>query len=312
MTIIALVIDEEHDDDDSIAEIVQYVVETSRKLMDWATKTTGCGINAKKSEVLLPRVWWSNSGKEFKEEIVWLGYSFGISDDLYVSFTETKIRARFIQTKKLLTDMFQYIDSVWTRWKIYRIYACPVMDWFIPTYITKRGMKVTENAPSNMIERFQQECLALVLRVPHTVPRNQLNRIMGEKSVVEKCAVTANRLRNYCPRDLQLLKWKNGIIPTNRSTREHENLRPGWTGADRKDIGDRMHVLTEEYRGIQNDIQKHDFDVPAALTWGRAQSKKISEHIKRSKAAKAAKEARKQTRINLQNLLNSLNQELQN
>ena len=170
VTIIALVVDDDADQEIAI-ELVQYTVETSRKLMDCATKTAGCGLNAKKSEVLTTNVWWSDSGKEFKEEIVWLGFSFGISEDLYISFTETKIRGRFIQTKKLLTDMFQYIDSVWTRWKIYKIYACPVMEWFIPTYITKKGMRVTENAPSNMIEKFQQECLALVLRVPFTVPK---------------------------------------------------------------------------------------------------------------------------------------------
>ena len=293
--------DEDDYDQDIVAEMVQYVVETSRKLMDSATKTAGCGLNHKKSEVLLPNVWWSDSGKEFKDEIVWLGFSFGISEDLYVSFTETKIRGRFIQTKKLLTDMFQYIDSVWTRWKIYKIYACPVMEWFLPTYITKKGMKITENAPSNLIEQFQQECLALVLRVPRTGPRNQLNRIMGEKSIVEKCAVTASRLSSYCPRNLQLLKWKNGVIPTDRGTREHENLRPGWTGADKKDIGDRMQVLTEEYRGIQNDIQRSEFDVEAALIWGRAQSLKISRHIKAQQAIKAAKEAAKQARLNALN-----------
>ena len=167
VTIIALVFDDDTDLE-IITESVQYVVETSRKLMDCATKTTGCGINAKKSEVLMTNVWWSDSGKEFKEEIVWLGFSFGISEDLYIHFTETKIRGRFIQTKKMLTDMFQYIDCVWTRWKLYKVYACPVMEWFIPTYITQKGMKITENAPSNTIEKFQQECLALVLRVPRT------------------------------------------------------------------------------------------------------------------------------------------------
>jgi len=274
-----------------IAETVQYIVETSRKLMDNATKTAGCGLNHKKSEVLMPNVWWSDSGKEFKEELVWLGFSFGITEDLYIQFTETKIRGRFIQTKKMLTDMFQFVDCMWTRWKLYKIYACPVMEWFIPTYITKKGMKITENAPSNIIEQFQQECLAMVLRVPRTVPRNQLNRIMGEKPIVVKCAVTANRLSSYCPRNIQLLKWKNGVIPTDRRTREHENLRPGWTGADKKDIGDRMHVLAEEFRGIQTQIPTSELDVAAALVWGRAQSLKISRHIKAQKAIKAAKDA---------------------
>ena len=165
------------------------------------------------------------------------------------------------------------------------------MEWFIPTYITKKGMRVTENAPSNMIEKFQQECLALVLRVPFTVPRNELNRIMGEKSIVEKCAVTASRLSSYCPRNMQRLKWKDGVIPTSRRTRGRQQLRPGWTEADKNDIGDRMHVLTEEYRGIINEIVRGEFDVPTALTWGRAQSLRISQHIKAQKAAKAAKEA---------------------
>ena len=96
---------------------------------------------------------------------------------------------------------------------------------------------------------------------------------------------------SYCPRNIQLLKWKNGVIPTDRRTREHENLRPGWTGADKKDIGDRMHVLAEEFRGIQTQIPTSELDVAAALVWGRAQSLKISRHIKAQKAIKAAKDA---------------------
>ena len=221
---------------------------------------------------------------------MWLGFSFGISKDLYVNFTETKIKARFIQTKKLLTDMFQYIDCVWIRWKIYKVYACPVMEWFLPTYITKKGMRVTELAPSNVIEKFQQECLALVLRVPKTVPRNELNKICAEKSTVEKCAVTANRLVNFCPRDVQLLKWKDGIIPTTRTTRTQTNLRPGWLGADKKDIGDRIHVLAEEFRNLEIPVTP-EFDVAKALVWAREQCKRISRHIKIQEAIKAAKEA---------------------
>ena len=290
VTIIALVFDDDTDQE-IIAEAVQYTVETARKLLDCATKTAGCGLNAKKSEVLMPKVWWSDSGKEFKEEIIWLGFSFGISDDLYIHFTETKIRGRFIQTKTLLTDMFQYIDCVWTRWKLYKIYACPVMEWFIPTYITKKGMKITENANANTIEKFQQECLALVLKVPRTVPRNELNRIMGEKPILEKCAVTANRLCNYCPRNIQLLKWKNGVIPTSRTTRGQQNIRPGWTGADKNDIGDRMHVLAEEFRGIQNQVQAHELDVAKAKKWGKEKCQIIANHIKLQAAIKAAKEA---------------------
>ena len=142
-----------------------------------------------------------------------------------------------------------------------------------------------------MIEKFQQECLSLVLRVPFTVPRNELNQIMGEKSIIEKCAVTASRLSSYCPRNMQRLKWKDGVIPTSRRTRGKQELRPGWTGADKNDIGDRMHVLTEEYRGTINEIVRCEFDVPAATLWGRAQSLRISNHIKAQKAAKAAKEA---------------------
>ena len=269
---------------------MHYVVETCRALLDEATKSAGCGINKKKSEVLMPNVWWSDSGKEFKEEIVWLGFSFGISEDLYINFTETKIKARFIQTKKLLIEMFQYIDCVWIRWKIYKVYACPVMEWFLPTYITVKGMRVTEKAASNAIEKFQQECLALVLRVPRTVPRNELNRICAEKSTVEKCAVTANRLVNFCPRNVQQLKWIDGIIPTTRSTRNQTTIRPGWLGADKKDIGDRIHVLAEEFRNLEIP-EIPEFDVAKALVWAKEQCKRISKHIKIQEAIKAAKEA---------------------
>ena len=131
-------------------------------------------------------------------------------------------------------DCFQYVDSIYFKWKIYRINVSPVIEWYIPTILTDPGMKIDSFRPSNTIEIFQQMCLAEVFGVTPNVSRDELNEIMCEKSVRTKVGIVANRLAGFCERDLHTLKWANGMIPSGYGTRSQTNsTQMRWSGKKR-------------------------------------------------------------------------------
>jgi len=283
VTIFSFVFDID-EDEDFIHDILAATVVDARNLLDNATKSVGCGINRKKSETLVSNNWilvqerWANVDEKFKSEINWLGYSFGFDENLNLVFTETKMKKSFNKVKLMMFDVFQYVDSIYVRWKIYRIYISPVIEWYIPTIITDPGMKQDSFRPSNTIEIFQQMCLAEVLGVTPNVSRDELNEIMCEKSVKTKVGIVANRLAGFCERDLNMLKWANGIIPQGFGTRSLRQIQPRWDGVEKGDLGDWMHMIAEQHRNqIDNqvEIQKRKFDDFSAQQWGKMQNERI-------------------------------------
>ena len=278
--------------DDFIYEIISITVTDARNLLDFATKSVGCGVNMKKSETLVSNKWilvaerWVNAKEKFKQEVTWLGYSLTIDDNHHLIFTDTKMVKRFQRTTLLMYDVFQYIESIHVRWKIYRVYICPVIEWYLPAIMTERAMKQDTFKPSTQIEIFQQKCLSEVLRVPHTVGRYDLNRIMGEKSVKQKVGLAATRLSSFCKRNLNSLKWKNGIIPDGTATRSGRNVQARWDGVEEGDLGDWMHMLAEQCRNEENygsEDKLEKFDEMKAKIWAKEQNTRISGYLRNKK-----------------------------
>ena len=139
-------------------------------------------------------------------------------------------------------------------------------------------MKQDSFRPSNTIEIFQQMCLAEVLGVTPNVSRDELNEIMCEKSVKTKVGIVANRLAGFCERNLNTLKWANGIIPQGFGTRSLRQIQPRWDGVEKGDLGDWMHMIAEQHRNqIDNQVetQKRKFDDFSAQQWGKMQNERI-------------------------------------
>ena len=95
----------------------------------------------------------------------------------------------------------------------------PVLEWYLPTFLYDPSMRLDSTKSANKLEQFQQECLAAVLGVPPTVSRDKLNKIMCEKTVKEKARLVATRMAGFCERDVQLLKWEDGVTPVYPPTR---------------------------------------------------------------------------------------------
>ena len=281
VTVISLVFDE-NEFDEIILDVMAVTASTCRKLLDSATKSVGCGINAKKSELLIEPKWslvapeWGQQKPELKNQVTWLGFSIMFTDEFFLIFTEDKMEKRLFKVKEMMNDSYQYLEAVYVRWKIWRTYLSPVLEWYLPAYLSDPSMRLDSTKPANKLEIFQQFCLARVLGVPHTVNRDKLNELLGERSVKEKAGIVATRLSRYCARDVKQLKWKDGAEPVVVKTRSRNEAVPNWEGVDGVDLGDWAHLLAEEYKTsdlFERTVPK--FDDELAIEWAKIQNNNI-------------------------------------
>ena len=64
-----------------------------RKIFDESTKAVGCGMNAKKSEIITDLKLRHLKNDSYSSKYVWLGYSLEITNDA-LFFTEEKFNKR--------------------------------------------------------------------------------------------------------------------------------------------------------------------------------------------------------------------------
>ena len=94
-----------------------------------------------------------------KSEFVWLGYSIKLVEGRRVLFTDSKLLGRMIKTTNLACSVFQYLKSVFVRWRVYKVYIAPIIEWYLPTMAHKPR---TAGSRANILESFQHRVLAMV------------------------------------------------------------------------------------------------------------------------------------------------------
>ena len=82
------------------------------------------------------------------------------------------------------------------------------------------------------------------------------------------------------------MKWNNGIIPNGNLTRSGRNVQPRWDGVEKGDLGDWIHMLTEQCRNaeienLEDKLEK--FDDTKAKIWAKEQNTRISGYVKSRK-----------------------------
>ena len=265
----------------------------AQDLLDIATKAVGCGINLEKSELLLPPSWAQQASTTgttpltFKCEFVWLGFSLKVTDDCRLLFTDTKMKARFKKSLGITRSIFQYIKSVYVRWRIFKVYVAPVIEWYLPVV---SHLPWHELACNNAVESFQHQMLALVTGVCSSCNGSELNMITAEMPVKLKLWRLSFRMSKYVERDLYDLyvgdqPWaltRNRI--TLRSGRQTNLIE--WYGADRKDLGDMFFAFGRMYNEsddknlyIKSSDTKLSFVVEDVITWTRNKNAEIANII---------------------------------
>ena len=160
---------------DEVKHLIASISKACRDLLDQATKDVGCGINAKKSEIVVPPAY-EDSDLKFKADFTWLGYSLHLSDDCYLLLTPMKMNQRFETCRRLIMDTFQYIRDISVRRQIFMVYISPVIVWFLPVVMLEPA---NELAKANKCGKFQHDMLALTLNVTRNCSAEALHEILA-------------------------------------------------------------------------------------------------------------------------------------
>ena len=182
---------------DEIKAKIAEVSDTCRNLLDLATKDVGCGINTKKSEIVVP-LCYADPAQLLKSDFVWLGYSFHFADDLFLHMTTSKMNQRFESSRRMILDIFQYVRSPIVRRLIYQVYVSPIVDWFLPVVMTSPSHDL---AKANKCASYQHDILALVIDVCRNCSAADLHEKLAVKPVHFKLREMAARLSNFIYRD---------------------------------------------------------------------------------------------------------------
>ena len=244
-----------------------------------STRIFGCAIAPTKSEVLVPKHLKSDpKNKEIQPklaiEFTLLGYSLEINSN-FLNFTATRMNSRFHTTFEKFHSMCQYINSINVKRKVYQVYVSPVIDWFIPTILTG---KQHDLSASNVIEKYQQKCLAVVAGVCGKVSRTELNDICGTRSTRDNCTIVAGRLVKFYKRDIEYLKGEQTAARLVTRSRAVMTDRI-WKNIEFDDIGDKVNFIHENRPTSMREVPV--FSQVAAKRWAKLKNKNIRYQIDR-------------------------------
>ena len=231
-----------------VSALIDALAGACRTLLDEATRAAGCGINRAKSEIVLAAKWRATDSKN---EFVWLGYSLELTNDLHLKFTDSRMTSRFRKALVMARAVFQYVHSIYVRWRIYRVYIAPIIEWFLATSVNK---PIHDRAQRAKIESFQFQMLCLVTGASQRCSAAGLEHVCAEKPVRLKLRKFAQGLSAYVYRNkYDLLVGQHGNT-TRRSTRSGAAASSTrWAGANHRDFGDRIFILADEHENTPKD-----------------------------------------------------------
>lgn len=185
---------------------------TVRELIQKATKTLGCGVNPAKSENIVPAKYIEplnildmkymrikNLDPEIEENrfivkdtFKWLGYTITFSESGLLTFCQTAIKCRLVQIGKFRDNVYQYTFRTFIRIKIYQVYLTPFIELYLPLVVQHPTTAIT------LIHKFQHSSLTRAIGVSFTTKREDVEEIMGSRSVLNKTIRMSARIQGCC------------------------------------------------------------------------------------------------------------------
>ena len=189
-------------------------------------------------------------------------------------------------------SVFQYVTSMFVRWRIFRVYISPIIEWYLPVIAHKPRHALARN---NILESFQHQMLALVTGASTKVSTLGLEQVCEEPPIAFKLKRLCSRLRQYVGRNEHELRTDPNSPDTQGDCvlRSGKTLAPSeWPGADRKDFGDNIVMLANEFASDtesrdkyikkkgRNSESKSDFDVQGVQKWVKFRNSEIQRKIR--------------------------------
>ena len=190
----------------------------------------------------------------------------------------------------MVRSIFQTLSNTYTRWKVYKTYVAPIIDWFIPTIFLLRHDPL---AAANKIEVFQQRMLTLATGASRCTNRDEVNHNARERPVKLKCLILADKLSTFFYRDVAEMMASENSVVGNQPMRlrsganKHDRL---WAGTEKQDFGDRVYILKHKFDALPEEEKTlHKSGAPGTLPfdptevdrWAKISNRKTKQRIER-------------------------------
>ena len=154
-----------------------------------ATELVGSKINPAKTEIIV-QAPYNDHVTLAKQEFKWLGYTLKLNTSGKLIVTDTQITKKTVSLSILLEDIYKYIPSLKTRIRIYKVWAAPVIEFFLL-------QQILDNTQRSKLESVQHKCICEALRlIPDGTPKQDVIEAVNEISIDRKCQRFAAGLSN--------------------------------------------------------------------------------------------------------------------
>ena len=161
-----------------------------RSALAAATETIGSKINPLKTEIVMTNKFAAHV-KLAKIQFKWLGYSFEINVSNAIHITDKQINAKSTTFNIMFTDLLSYVDSLAMRIKMYKVWAAPVIEFFLL-------QEAMNNTVKSKLEPLQHQCLTKVCSLSFRgVSMTNTNQAFGELSIELKLFRFAKSLTSF-------------------------------------------------------------------------------------------------------------------
>ena len=169
---------------------------TSVKTIDYfrthlarATEAAGSKINPAKPEIIVQAPYCDHVTLA-KQEFKWLGYTLKLNKSSKLIVTDTQITKKTVSLSILLEDIYTYIPNLKTRVRIYKVWAAPVIEFFLL-------QQILDNTQRSKLESVQHKCICAALRIKRDgTPKADVIKAINELSIERKCQRFAAGLSN--------------------------------------------------------------------------------------------------------------------
>lgn len=160
-------------------ELVFNKIWDMRCLIKGSTIDMGCDVEPSKSETVFSFrvVDKKYEDSRFQASFKWLGYNLSVKNSGLLWFEDKPVEKKLNSLEFYARSIFQYSNSIAFRWKIWKCYFAPFVEFFLPVVFQKGILTRTR------IHTFQHRLTSLACDLPVCASESRVQKATGEPSV---------------------------------------------------------------------------------------------------------------------------------
>ena len=169
---------------------IDKTIDLFRQALMTATETVGSKINPAKTEIIVQPPY-ANHVTLAQQSFKWLGYTLELNKSGKLIITDDQLTKKTGMLNTLVDDVYSYITSLKTRVRIYKVWAAPMIEFFLLQEI------LDKNARSKL-EAVQHRCICAALKLKRAgTPKAEVNKVILDLPIERKCQRFAATLATF-------------------------------------------------------------------------------------------------------------------